>query len=398
MDAPRTKTPWWASTASSASPIAAIALAAAEGSFTAPPYSSTSAVVPPPRTAALVVPAGQAAEVGPHRAPPGVVVDGHLHLGPGPVQLEVQGDAERDRPVALDDVALEVDPDHVFGPELVPGQQPGVAEQGAVALVDRDVAGQVVVVALPPQGPGEQHHLGADVQLGQQPVGGRFEIHGSGSSLDSPPVGVRLEGKVAIVTGAARGQGEAEARLFAAEGAQVVLTDVLTAEVEAVATDLGDSAIALTHDVSDVEAWSTVVATTVEHFGGLDVLVNNAGIHWIRALVDEDPAALERLLRVNLVGPFVGMQAVVEPMRARGGGSIVNISSFAGLSGAWGHSAYGASKWGLRGITKTAVDRARAARDPGQLRAPRPDRHRHAAGARRRPDVHRLPARAGGHR
>ena len=168
-------------------------------------------------------------------------------------------------------------------------------------------------------------------------------------------MGVRLEGKVAIVTGAARGQGEAEARLFAAEGAQVVLADVLTAEVEAVATDLGDAAIALTHDVSDVEAWSTVVATTVEHFGGLDVLVNNAGIHWIRALVDEDPAALERLLRVNLVGPFVGMQAVVEPMRARGGGSIVNISSFAGLSGAWGHSAYGASKWGLRGITKTAA-------------------------------------------
>ncbi len=168
-------------------------------------------------------------------------------------------------------------------------------------------------------------------------------------------MGVRLEGKVAIVTGAARGQGEAEARLFAAEGAKVVLTDVLPAEVEAVAADLGDAAVALTHDVSDVAGWAKVVTTAVDRFGRLDVLVNNAAIHWIRALVDEDPAALEHLLRVNLIGPYVGMQAVVEPMRARGGGSIVNISSFAGLSGAWGHSAYGASKWALRGITKTAA-------------------------------------------
>ena len=165
----------------------------------------------------------------------------------------------------------------------------------------------------------------------------------------------RLQGKVAVVTGAARGQGEAEARLFVAEGAHVVLTDVLTAEVEAVAADLGDAAVAVTHDVSDIAAWAEVVATAVERFGGIDVLVNNAGIHWIRAMVDEDPVALERLLRVNLVGPYVGMQAVIPAMEARGGGSIVNISSFAGLAGAWGHSAYGASKWGLRGITKTAA-------------------------------------------
>ncbi len=168
-------------------------------------------------------------------------------------------------------------------------------------------------------------------------------------------MGGRLAGKVAVITGAARGQGEAEARLFVAEGARVVATDVLTAEVEAVAADLGDAAVALTHDVTDAEAWNRVVATAVERFGGLDVLVNNAGIHWIRPLVDEDPAALERLLKVNLVGPYIGMQAAVPAMVARGGGSIVNISSFAGLSGAWGHSAYGATKWGLRGLTKTAA-------------------------------------------
>jgi 3alpha(or 20beta)-hydroxysteroid dehydrogenase len=168
-------------------------------------------------------------------------------------------------------------------------------------------------------------------------------------------MGERLAGKVAIITGAARGQGEAEARLFVAEGAKVVATDVLTAEVEAVAADLGDDAVGLTHDVTEVDGWADVVATAVDRFGGVDVLVNNAGIHWIKPLVDEDPADLERLLRVNLVGPYIGIQAVVEPMKAGGGGSIVNISSFAGLAGAWGHSAYGATKWGLRGVTKTAA-------------------------------------------
>ena len=211
-------------------------------------------------------------------------------------------------------------------------------------------------------------------------------------------MGDRLKDKVAVITGAARGQGEAEARLFVAEGAKVVLTDVLTAEVEAVAADLGDAAVAVTHDVSDVAAWAEVVATAVEHFAGIDVLVNNAGIHWIRALVDEDPVALERLLRVNLVGPYVGMQAVVPSMEARGGGSIVNISSFAGLSGAWGHSAYGASKWGLRGITKTAAIEL----GPLGIRVnsvhPGPIDTAMLPVPGRRPDVHRLPPRPGGHR
>jgi 3alpha(or 20beta)-hydroxysteroid dehydrogenase len=165
----------------------------------------------------------------------------------------------------------------------------------------------------------------------------------------------RLDGKVAIITGAARGQGEAEARLFVAEGAKVVATDVLAHEVRAVAADLGGSAVALTHDVTSRDAWDEAVRAAVEQFGGLDVLVNNAGIHWIKPLVDEDPADLERLMRVNLVGPFIGTQAVVAAMEARGGGSIVNISSLAGLQGAWGHSAYGASKWALRGLTKTTA-------------------------------------------
>ena len=161
-------------------------------------------------------------------------------------------------------------------------------------------------------------------------------------------MGGRLEGKVAVITGAARGQGEAEARLFAAEGAKVVATDVL-----ALPDDL--DALAVEHDVTQPDAWAAVVDAAVETFGGIDILVNNAGIHWIRLLVDEDPAELERLLRVNLVGPYLGMQAVVPAMAERGGGSIVNISSVAGMQGAWGHTAYGASKWGLRGLTKTAA-------------------------------------------
>jgi 3alpha(or 20beta)-hydroxysteroid dehydrogenase len=165
----------------------------------------------------------------------------------------------------------------------------------------------------------------------------------------------RLEGKVAIITGAARGQGECEARLFVAEGAQVVLTDVLGDQVAAVAADLGPAAVATTHDVVDEEAWDRVVALATETFGGVDVLVNNAAIHWVRRLLDENAGDVRRIYDINLIGPMLGMQRVAEPMRARGGGAIVNISSYAGLAGIYGHAAYGASKWALRGLTKTAA-------------------------------------------
>src|SRR5262245_4174086 len=164
-----------------------------------------------------------------------------------------------------------------------------------------------------------------------------------------------LDGKVAIVTGAARGQGEAEARLFVESGAQVVLTDVLRAEGDAVAGELGDAAIGVHHDVTNEAEWDAVIAAAESSFGGVDVLVNNAAIHWVRPLEQESRADFERMLAVDLVGPFLGMQRVIEPMRERGGGSIVNVSSYAGLRGIPGHTAYGAAKWGLRGITKTAA-------------------------------------------
>jgi 3alpha(or 20beta)-hydroxysteroid dehydrogenase len=165
----------------------------------------------------------------------------------------------------------------------------------------------------------------------------------------------RLAGKVAIITGAARGQGEAEARLFVAEGARVVLTDVLADEVVAVASSLGDAASALAHDVTDAAAWQRVVDAADERFGGVDVLVNNAAVHWIRPLLQETPDDLRRIWEVNLLGPMLGMQAVAAAMEARGGGSVVNISSLAGQKGFYGHAAYGATKWGLRGVSQVAA-------------------------------------------
>ncbi|NUS45396.1 MAG: glucose 1-dehydrogenase [Mycobacteriaceae bacterium] len=164
-----------------------------------------------------------------------------------------------------------------------------------------------------------------------------------------------LTGKVALITGAARGQGAAEARLFAARGASVVITDVLTEQGGKLAESLGSAAIFVPHDVSSAAGWATAVDAALDAFGRLDVLVNNAAIYTAKALTDTTADELEKILRVNLVGAFHGIQAVVGPMAQAGGGSIVNISSQAGLEGLMGHAAYGASKWGLRGLTKTAA-------------------------------------------
>lgn len=166
---------------------------------------------------------------------------------------------------------------------------------------------------------------------------------------------VDLTGKVALITGAARGQGAAEARLFTDRGAKVVLTDLLEREGKEVAESIGDAARFVRHDVSDEADWLSAVDTALSEFGRLDVLVNNAAIYTAKPLIDQSAAEFERILRVNLVGAFLGIKAVVDPMKAAGGGSIVNISSQAGLQGLMGHGAYGASKWGLRGMTKTAA-------------------------------------------
>jgi 3alpha(or 20beta)-hydroxysteroid dehydrogenase len=165
----------------------------------------------------------------------------------------------------------------------------------------------------------------------------------------------RLEGKVAIITGAARGQGAAEARLFVGEGARVVIADVLDAEGEAVAKDVGDDAVFVHLDVRDEQNWAEVLASTIERFGHLDALVNNAAVHHIVKLEDETVEGFERMFRVNLLGTFLGTKTCAPELRRTGRGSIVNISSTAGIVGFRGHGAYGASKWGVRGLTKVAA-------------------------------------------
>ncbi|KOU25850.1 3-alpha-hydroxysteroid dehydrogenase [Streptomyces sp. WM6372] len=166
---------------------------------------------------------------------------------------------------------------------------------------------------------------------------------------------VSLDGKVVVITGAGRGQGAAEARLCAQAGARVVVTDVREEEGRAVASSLGDQGLYVRHDVAGADGWAVVVREAVRAFGTISALVNNAAV-WRTAHVERQrPEEFEALLRVNLLGPFLGIQAVAPVLRAAGGGSIVNISSTAGLVGIPGHAAYGASKFGLRGLTRSAA-------------------------------------------
>jgi 3alpha(or 20beta)-hydroxysteroid dehydrogenase len=163
----------------------------------------------------------------------------------------------------------------------------------------------------------------------------------------------RLSGKVAIVTGGARGQGAAEARLFAAEGATVVVTDVLANEGKAVATEIQGTF--LQHDVADEAAWQKVVRQVLDAHGRIDVLVNNAGIFRRGTLRTTSLAEYRQVIDINQVGVFLGMQAVAPTMIEQKSGSIVNISSIAGFLGSAGAIAYGASKWAVRGMTKAAA-------------------------------------------
>jgi 3alpha(or 20beta)-hydroxysteroid dehydrogenase len=165
----------------------------------------------------------------------------------------------------------------------------------------------------------------------------------------------KLAGKVAVVTGGARGQGEASVRLFVAEGARVVIADLLDVEGRALATELGASAVFRRLDVTDEGDWQALVAETVARWGRLDVLINNAAILLVSPLVDVDKAAFQKILDVNLLGAWLGIKSVAAAMIAGGGGSIVNVCSTAALWGMNGTGAYLASKWGLRGLSKTAA-------------------------------------------
>jgi 3alpha(or 20beta)-hydroxysteroid dehydrogenase len=165
----------------------------------------------------------------------------------------------------------------------------------------------------------------------------------------------RLDGKIAIVSGGARGMGASHCRTMVAEGARVVIGDVLEEDGTTLAKELGDAATFMPLDVTDEGAWAAVVADTTDVFGTPSVLVNNAGIVRMGLIPDMAKEDFEAVLAVNLVGVWLGLRAVGPAMMAGGGGSIINISSTAGLVGYPGISGYVASKWGVRGITKSAA-------------------------------------------
>ena len=168
-------------------------------------------------------------------------------------------------------------------------------------------------------------------------------------------MGIRLEGQTAIITGAARGQGAAEARRFADEGAFVVITDLLDREGEDLATEIGSAATFRHLDVTNQHAWDALVEEVLSDRGSVDVLVNNAGILVFDRLTRTSQEEFERVMDVNCTGVFLGMQAVSEAMKRQQSGSIVNISSVAGLQGVGFQFSYSVSKWAVRGMTKSAA-------------------------------------------
>jgi len=165
----------------------------------------------------------------------------------------------------------------------------------------------------------------------------------------------RVDGKVVVISGGARGIGAAHAEALVSEGARVVIGDILDDEGREVAEKLGNAACFVHLDVADPDQWDAAVDATLNRFGRLDALVNNAGIVKIGPLRGSSLTDWQHVIDVNLTGAYLGMRAVVESMIADGGGSIVNISSVEGLAGSAHLHAYVAAKFGLRGITKSAA-------------------------------------------
>ncbi|MGG1959645.1 glucose 1-dehydrogenase [Bacillus pumilus] len=165
----------------------------------------------------------------------------------------------------------------------------------------------------------------------------------------------KLEGKVAVITGASRGQGEAHARLFVEEGAKAIFSDILEEEGEELAKELGDNARFIKHDISNAGDWKRVIDFAEAEFGPVNILINNAGIDLFRKIEEITEEEYNRVIKINQVGPFLGMKAVLPSMKKAGKGSIVNISSINGIRGEYGFVAYDSSKFALTGMTKTAA-------------------------------------------
>jgi 3alpha(or 20beta)-hydroxysteroid dehydrogenase len=164
----------------------------------------------------------------------------------------------------------------------------------------------------------------------------------------------RLEGKVAIVTGGARGMGAATVRLFVEHGAKVVIGDVLDEAGAALAAELGDRAVFVHQDVSSEDDWAAAVAAA-QQLGPLNVLVNNAAIMNMASISDTTTEFYTKIFQVNQLGTLLGIRSVIEPMKTAGGGSIINISSIDGLHSSAGLAAYSSTKWAVRGMTKCAA-------------------------------------------
>jgi 3alpha(or 20beta)-hydroxysteroid dehydrogenase len=165
----------------------------------------------------------------------------------------------------------------------------------------------------------------------------------------------RLAGKVAIVTGAAQGQGAAIARAFITEGAKVVIADVAIDPGKALADELGENALFVEHDVTSESSWQSVVATANDAFGPVNVLVNNAGILRFGDIINQPVDEFELVWRVNAFGAFLGVRTVAPTMIENGGGSIINASSIEGLAGMAFLGSYTSSKFAVRGFTKAAA-------------------------------------------
>jgi 3alpha(or 20beta)-hydroxysteroid dehydrogenase len=165
----------------------------------------------------------------------------------------------------------------------------------------------------------------------------------------------RLDGKVALITGGARGQGAAEAKLFAEEGATVIITDVLDSDGASTAST-SDRIRYLHHDVTSEDEWIAVVQDVLEDYGKIDALINNAGIYRSRPIAELSVEEYKLVIEINQVGVFLGLKHVGPVMCEAGSGSIINISSIAGMRGGAGSLAYSASKWAVRGMTKVAMN------------------------------------------
>jgi len=175
----------------------------------------------------------------------------------------------------------------------------------------------------------------------------------SAAGPERPDLLASLTGKVAVVTGGARGQGAAEAELLVALGAHVLITDVIADEGAALAERLGERAAFVTHDVSSRAAWDRVAEVARERHGRVDVLVNNAGVYRTGDILTWPEDDLRRLLEINLLGAVFGLQALVPLMPE--GSAVVNVASISGMRGHGGALPYAASKWGLRGATRSAA-------------------------------------------